>query len=704
MIELFINDIRIELYENAGVGVTYQSANLANLNSRGGFYTNKFKIPLTAINKAALENGQIVNSDTNIPYEYNKASLISDGIDLLTDGVAIIESTGDQYAQVNILSGNSDFFNLISNVNLNDLDFSEYSHTWNAAGVEPLASSQTTGLVYPFAGYSDIEGGINTAFDSGAGIQVTNRQLFLGEVVPSIFCNDIFDKIEAYTGWTLDGDLRTNAEFLKRTFSANKFLKSFDDKDNTANRIGANNLFYNAGLKAMGGIFGNFARIVFNMPYDSYSSTMTQAADLILCDADGNYEFDLNLNLTIVAPEGRRTAYAIRYCEVDSGGNYVDEVPFRSQDLIYIYDTGYDVNKVATGTSTIEINETFKCTYYMENGNYYKPFLYYYEDTTGSAGNYTSTVTMNTGCNISFKETSTIYPLDDVDCEQLYDWKITDFIKDIILMFGVNLQPNNITKTLSFNLLKDVPNNTVEDWSDKVNLDKGISLAYKYGSYNQINNLEYGTSDDLIDGSFSISDLTLNKEGTIIKTKANGLPLNYDYTSLLLSTYTNCIAPVFDPTSRLNNTSTTNLIYSVDRYEKVENKEPYFMRVGEVTPTANTHGVEFIGVNSTGTLGLTLAFNNFLSGALPFARFRIGSSAGMGFDQISLEYYQTIIDMFNKTKVVTLYLNLSPVDILNLDFSKPKRISNNKMNDDFYLMKVENYKTNQSTKCTFIRL
>jgi len=707
MTELLINGSRVELYENVGIGTTYQTANLANLNARGGFYTNKFKIPLTAINKAILENAQIVNSDTNYPYEYNTADLFIDGLAVLSDGVAIIETAGDDSAVVNVLSGNSDFFNLIANTNLSELDFTEYEHTVNATDMETLAKVTDAGLTYPFAGFTDVDGGINKAFDNGAGILTTNRKLYAGEITPAVFVNSIFDKIEAFTGWSLDGGLRSNSEFLKLAFTANNYIKDFDDKDNTANRTGASNLFYNAGSKPLGGIFGNLARIAFNMPYDAYSSTMTQAGDLILCDKDGNYEFDFNLNLTLVAPEGRELRYAIRYCRVDALGAYIEECPFRSQDRVFFHETEYDVNRVATGTSTIEIEETFKCTYYMESGNYYKPFLYYLEDTTGSAGTYTSTVTMNPGCNISFKETSTIYPLDLVTCENLFDYSIHDFIKDIILMFGVNLQPNNITKTLTFNMLKDLPTNTPQDWSSKVDLSKGISTAYKYGNYAQVNNFTYAASNDLINGSFNIADLTLPTDKTVVKTSVNGLPLNYDYTTIALTPYTNCIVPILDTTNRLENLNKPagSLLYDVDRYEKITGKEAYFIRAGGVRPTSNTHGVSFVGrTDLTTTLGSTLNFNNFINGLLPFARFRIGAAGGLGFDQLIPLYYQPIIDMFTKTKVVTAYLNLTPVDIQSLDFNTPKKLINQRMNDNFYLLKVSNYKAGQSTKCTFIRL
>jgi hypothetical protein len=79
-------------------------------------------------------------------------------------------------------------------------------------------------------------------------------------------------------------------------------------------------------------------------------------------------------------------------------------------------------------------------------------------------------------------------------------------------------------------------------------------------------------------------------------------------------------------------------------------------------------------------------------------------SVSLDFQSLVNTYYQPISDMFQKVKVVSLYLDLTPLDIVNLDFGKPKTIINDRMNDNFYLLQVSNYKAGQSTKCTLIRL
>ncbi len=711
MIELFINDLRVDLYENVGIGTTFQTANLINLNARGGSYTNKFKVPLTAINKSILENAQIVNSDTNYPYEFNTASISIDGVMVLADGVAFVEATGDDSLVIYVLSGNSDFFNLIKGVNLSDLDFSQYNHTLSNTDLTTYSVDVTSGLVYPFLGFTDNEA--DNAIDEVNSLgQSIPRAIRLGECLPAMFVDSILDAVESYTGWKIEGTLRTNTEFLKLCFLANNFIKEYDDKDNTVEYTTASpTTIYTASSKGYATInetsLGTPPRI--NFGFNTNSSTMTITNDIILCDKTANYEFDFNLDVDLDCPVGEETRFGIMVRECDSAGTtHVGRCDFYSQEIVYFYDSGFQPYRKASGLSTQNIQGNFQGTFYMESGKYYSMYLYSYENTTSStAGSYVSTVTMNQGTNFLFKETSTLYPLDDVDANLLYTFDLTTFFKDLIQMFGLNLQANNFTKTLTLNYFNDLADADVEDWTSKVNTSKGISLSYKYGNYAQVNNAQYNTSDELIDGSFAISNLTLANEKTAIKVSVDGLPLNYDYTVTTGGNYTNAIAPIFDVEERISNLNTTKQptgvvgAMGVSRYQKIEDGQCYFFRGGAVDPVDDTHAFNLIG--GSAVVGLP---NSFLNGTLSgtFGRFRVGSSAGLGFDQLIPLYYQPIIDMFTKTKVVTAYLDLSPVDILNLDFSKPKKLINERMNDNFYLLKVSNYKAGQSTKCTFIRL
>ena len=101
--ELLINNSRIDLYPFAGVGITYQTANIFQLDTRSGNFTNKFKVPKTANNNLVLGFVNTVNTDSNTPYQLNEARIIVDGIDVMPQGSAIIEESDNDTTSLILL-------------------------------------------------------------------------------------------------------------------------------------------------------------------------------------------------------------------------------------------------------------------------------------------------------------------------------------------------------------------------------------------------------------------------------------------------------------------------------------------------------------------------------------------------------------------------------------------------------------------------
>jgi hypothetical protein len=65
-------------------------------------------------------------------------------------------------------------------------------------------------------------------------------------------------------------------------------------------------------------------------------------------------------------------------------------------------------------------------------------------------------------------------------------------------------------------------------------------------------------------------------------------------------------------------------------------------------------------------------------------------------------HYRNQIRQFNNARLYTAYMRLTGVDIVNLDFRKPKLING----VYYYLNKVEDYKAGvfESVKCEFIQI
>ena len=700
MIQIYINDSLLDTYSNTGLGITYQSANLYDLNLRGGHFTNKFKIPLTSRNKSVLENAHIVNSDTGMPYQQNTCTIVMDGVEVLSEGYITIESTTDDEIILSVLSGSSDFFSLVSNANLNDLDFSEYAHDYITDDVVSyIEGGITSGLIYPLANWNDGDGNINNEYGY-VSPNIGDAWWLLGNMLPAVYVSTLFEKIADYTGWSITGDLLNDSFFNSLVFTCNRFLKPYDDTNiNTITRAGAQSTVHSHS-SSLGGSVGNFARTDITVAFDDYDSSMTITNALVLCNKTANYEmlYDLDFELTI--PIAERTAYAFRWCEVDSGGTYVGECAWRSQNYDFFYDSGEDLLNTTTGTEVVNVKGQFKATYYFEDGKYYKPFLYYTEESTGSSGAYTSYVKMNTGSYITFNETSTICPLDTVDCTELYDFKIKDFLKDIIKMFGVNLQANSVSKELQFNLFENISDSGVEDWTSKVAIDKGITLTYKHGSYAQTNYLKFKNEENEDAESFTINDTTLELENVAVETSVDVLTETYNYIPSAGGNHTIAKARIFDIDERFNQSEENSVTYydSQGWLQKIESENCYFMRISTTTPTSGTHRLAFLGFDDL------LASPELLSKPDLDTSIPLAIITNVNFTYFKANYYTIITQMLDKVKKVVCYLDLKPTDIYSLSFTKPKKLFNDRMNDYFYLTQVSNYKAGELTKCEFIRL
>lgn len=699
MIEIYINDNLLDVYPETGLGITYQSANLYDLNARGGHFTNSFKVPLTSRNKSILENAHIVNSATDLIYQNNTCTIKMDGVEVLSEGFLQIDSTTDDEITLNVLSGSSDFFSVISTSDLNDLDFSEYAHDFITNDVMSYIEGVTSGFVYPLMDWNNSDSNINNEV-GWVSPNIGDTWFVMGAMLPAVYCSTLLEKIADFTGWSITGDLLNDTEFQDMVFTCNRFLKPYDEtNENTITRTGAQTTVHSHS-SSLGGSIGNFARTSVTVAFDDYDSSMTITNDLILCNKTANYEvlYDLDFELTI--PIGERTCYAFRFCEVDSGGTYIGECAWRSQLYDFFYDSGTNLLNITTGTEQVDVKDQFKATYYFEDGKYYKLFLYYDEESTGSSGAYTSYVKMNTGSRIVFNETSTICPLDTVDCSELYNYPIKEFLKDLIKIFGVNLQANSVSKELQFNLFNNLTENPAEDWSSKVALDKGITLTYNHGSYGQVNYMKFKNEDDLEAESFAINDTTLPLTYTAIETSVDKITESYNYIPSAGGNYTISRARIFDVEDRLSQPTDNQGTHfqSQGWLQKIESEKPYFVKINTTTPVAGVHRLTFIGFDDTSASPELLSEPD-IDTSIPLT-----TTTNMNFAYYNANYYTNLTEMLYKVKKVVCYLNLSAVDIYNLDFNKPKYLFNDRMNDHFYLTQVSNFKAGQLTKCEFIRI
>ena len=257
----------------------------------------------------------------------------------------------------------------------------------------------------------------------------------------------------------------------------------------------------------------------------------------------------------------------------------------------------------------------------------------------------------------------------DIDFAKLIgDMKQIDFVKDIMQRFGLMFRKTPIDNNFEFetiqNILKDKAG--AEDWSSKYS--NFLDEKYK-PNYAQVNFLKYKYNDN----PDANTDLTF-ADGEIVLDNLNLKPTK----TLLTSQF---------KASELNKTGYWTLNHWVFNDDIIEINEDG-LGIFKKIDTAGDFKYRF----STSVDG----YSNF-TGTIPI----------LNFDSI---YYQKEVDnyylefesMLSDYKFVTLNLNLSLIDIFNLDFFKLKYFE--QLGQYYYINKVSNYKKGALTKVELIQL
>lgn len=276
---------------------------------------------------------------------------------------------------------------------------------------------------------------------------------------------------------------------------------------------------------------------------------------------------------------------------------------------------------------------------------------------------------INVGCSFNID-------LDEISGGQFIDFSNImpdtsqiDFVKDVMQSYGLMFQTKRKSKHYIFKDIESLLNDrsTAEDWSNKI-LDIG-SESYKFGSYAQENYMRYKYEEDVEepthDGRLDIDNENLQTEKTL-------------FTSLYVI-------------SKQQGTKNGEPIYLVPIWEldddnvTVNNIESAMrkFRVNRVNGSFN--------FSKTGVAG-----SDSFSGDIPYL-----SLVNLDYDFYIGNYYPALNRALDRQNIRTSILNLSIVDIYNLDFFKLKYIK--QLGQYFYLNKVSNYVVGKPVQCEFVQ-
>lgn len=645
--ELIINGKKIVLSDVTRIGITIQANDIGQLQKRNGTFTNTFKIPLCDENLAAFEWANLPTSSTVIPYRRNLATYKEGGLEIVSDGEAILkESEDNKYLYLDVVSGNVDLARSIGELIVGDLYTGEV-HVWS---LENAVNSRDGSeyYIYPFI---DWRTDIDTFFSS--------TTVNVKQMIPAATMPGLFQRLEAYTGYTFTGAYLDSEDHINMILTPSDFENNLTDESAHPKAI-RNGSFQYLTVEAPvnSGLNNDFAEIV----YDTYQNNMILFNDMLYFPAANEVA-----NLRFAGS----TKWSYRHDT--SSGIIVDDIEYFYY-RVQIKDTNGTV--LAEKTSDIwEYDAVYDSDLVLQDGGVW-------DISTGDinlsagVGYYTLILgyvhgrqSVDTDVQFQIQKKTYFQKLprkaivygNDIKFKDIYRMKVKDVLDDILRLRGILIQTNSYRKEVQFNYFSDLIANMprARNWSAKVDI-RTIRLGYRFGTYGQKNNCIFSPNDQVTPGLgdyyFTVDDQTLEAEIDIIK-------LNHSATEED-NRYLGQNVPKIEGIDSLNKWNNPGYrILQIDRQN---------------TSYTVTYTDDTITDNATTNI--------------PFCNF-------VGFAELIPEYYQILIDILNKVKAIRLGVNLSPVDVQNFDFTIPVylNIPQLDLSAYFYVNEISNYKEGLTT-------
>ena len=658
--EVYINDKMIEISNPKMIGLTFQVGSIFDISGRSGNLSNKFKVPFTLINQQVLGNLSNINADNNLPYQRNTAKIVQNGIEIVPNGFAIIDSTSDGY-DITIYSGNVSFFDLIKDLNVNDLDFDDLNHLYTSLN-QKISWETSLKYIYPI-----IEWGQKTT-----NLLVNSAIVHVEDFIPCLYFKTILDRTLIFLGYSLTGLFKDSAEYNGILVSPQNFGMSDDDAnviDGKAYNVGitqyienplVNNIEHEIPI-----IFDTFSQV--NFTSQNYTPTN---------DIWGQLFLDINTN--------------IRF---DSMTTY----SFQSDIRVVIYEDGVEILSSSVSRTTIvntspppvlidmetpffwiKSTSVYSFKYFATHRAYlsgspypsYSGKVFYdwggtYVWYIGSSPQYTN---LQRKFEVKVKRVITIN--NEVPMSFLYDVTVADLLLDLMNFYCLVIQTNEITKEVALNRMDEIIANKVnaKDWSDKVDATKKPMVKYQFGSYARENILKFievdGVSKNAGKGQIIVNDENIIKTKTLIETKS----------------------ATAETIKKINNYDVPNIPVKIQRIEALKDVKQRFFNLDRK--------VENITYRYSSTNTFETSFN---TNYLPIA-------VSLDFPSLITANYQALQSMLDKMKIVNIYFRLQETDVVDIDFTIPIYLDVPNINGYFYINKISNFKVDSSTLVELIRL
>ena len=703
MRELYINGFLIDLLpkDSDPIATSYQINKISEFKDVQANFSNIFPVPKTENNISRLGNSDLVNTNSFVPYRKNPCRYLNNGIDIVTNGVAVVQDAGSVF-NVTIMSGNFDIFQQIGDKSLNDLDCSELDHEYTLDAVVALNAADGN-VIWPLVqlgGYGN-NGIVDIRWQS-----------------PAIKYAFFFNKIFEGTTWDYEGEIFSDDRFTKLLYELlpEQITDTQEVLDSKSARIGTEG--FTLPLQATNG---------------SYVSLLAATRFDVLTPPDFDSTAGYFDRSNPVNYRYRAQKDIIIDIELNLFFNYAGFTPFSimKNGGFPLLNTG---SLIYSSTGQVPIGQNFLNTtisgVYLKAGDTVEivtrgssreigaPASNFYPD--GSIVGQPSNASY-----IKFAAKSSTVIGGDVHYNSLLpSMKQADFIRNTCNLFGLLMQPNYKTNKITFVQHKTIRNNNQKvDWSNKIDTSIIPSIKFRTDGFGQQTFMRWGVDDDrgsIGDSFFTIDDTVLKYTEDLfvmdfnssiqysINDKAGPLCLGVD-----IKRFTRVDADNYSSQTEYNQgdlTTYNRVVYEYLLDIPSSGILPTNTIVWRIYPNqfeqTEDSSDRLLYYTVTGSFDITDGIDNTTPSpiAWPVAYFADSSKLfDLDFAGIIQREYIPFVQMMQNYKEVNLNIRLSDVDISNIDFFKMVFIEY--LGNVFYLTLVDEYQSDEpSTSCMLIRI
>jgi len=684
-IQLYINSQLVDLGEYLPA-LTYQINDLADVSTANGNTSNQFKIPLTNRNRVIFGLPSGVQFTTIAPYRPFPAKLTISGIEVIPSGFAEIRQVNDDTIDIQVISGNTDFFDAIgySIHEMGDstsiasgygsrLLWKPYDHTW---GVPAVAGSQnkTDGWIYPLIDYGA----------SSLPLTPFTGQINCRNMRPSFFLHTAIDLIIASAGYSVDtsrSSLMRDPLYQKLLIpmSSSSFEHGSDFQNSTGTLSVTNNPLSQQFISYPGSAYAGtipFNQQVLGPFTENLEGTIHVFGTLILQGIPtGKYPSMVHIDIGVAVPGyplGTVTSQRFEIVNNDpsqislGGGRYQKTFPIN---------ISYDAQLAPETKITV--------TYGVQGSTYT-----YFQVLAGAQFQF-----ITSQQDVLWGQT--------VQCERIFpDIGMTDLLKDTLQRFGTICQANLVTKQIAFASFKDIVANipNAKDWTNKC-VNMGKQTTFQLGSYNQVNKMQYQQDSAIpitfmpryfADDVITVDDKTLNPGNPV------GVLFQSQFgPSLQRPFYGGTTARMSDP----NSTDA----FSVGSAPRILVDQKYTLAPTEIVTLADNDAGYSDPANTIVLQNTTISIPYFYK---PDGACNLCYSDKPGVTGIlpgfKTKYWTELQGVLSRAKKVTRYFMLTPRDIYELDLFVPVYVQQD--NSYYYINKIDSWVKGVPCKVELIKI